>query len=223
MIKALVFDFDGTIINTETAWYLAFRDAYKEHGVELSLETYSQCIGTSLHAFNPYEYLKTHKNLPIDLDEFRVHIHGRHAALMEREQVRPGVVETLKAAKDAGLKIGLASSSPLEWVQKYLNQLQLTSYFECFRTADHVENVKPDPELYIQAIQALGVEPQEALAIEDSPNGSKAALAAGMHCIVTPNSITEFLAFDPALPQVPDLASIAFEDLISLKFPATNK
>ncbi|WKL03205.1 HAD family phosphatase [Paenibacillus amylolyticus] len=66
MIKALVFDFDGTIIDTETAWYIAFRDAYKEHGVDLTLEMYSQCIGTSLKTFNPYEYLITDLNLPID-------------------------------------------------------------------------------------------------------------------------------------------------------------
>lgn len=196
MIKAIIFDFDGTILDTETAWYNAFRDAYKEHGVDLTLDLYSQCIGTSLHTFNPYEYLMTELKLPIDKQVFKKSVHEQHSALMEVEQIRPGVIDYLKLAKDAGLKIGLASSSSLEWVEKYLNQLGIRDYFECIRTSDNVAHVKPDPELYNQALACLGVEASEAVAIEDSPNGARAAAAAGMHCIVVPNTITKFLAFD---------------------------
>lgn len=109
MIKALVFDFDGTIIDTETAWYIAFRDAYKEHGVDLTLEMYSQCIGTSLKTFNPYEYLITDLNLPIDREAFRESVQLQHAALMNKEKVRPGIQEYLEQAREAGLKLAVAS------------------------------------------------------------------------------------------------------------------
>lgn len=110
MIKGIIFDFDGTIIDTETAWYTAFSEAYGEHGVDLSLEQYSTCIGTSLNSFNPYEYLMTDLKLPIDRMAFRTAVQQRHSKLMELEQMRPGIQQYLDAAKDAGLRIGLASS-----------------------------------------------------------------------------------------------------------------
>lgn len=196
MIKAIIFDFDGTIIDTETAWYHAFRDAYLEHGVELTLEQYSGCIGTSLHNFNPYEYLMTDLKLPIDKDTFRESVHLQHTSLMQSEQVRSGILDYLNDAQDSGMRIGLASSSPRAWIDKYLEQLEIAHYFETIRTADDVAKVKPDPELYMQTLAALGVEASEAVAIEDSPNGARAALAAGMSCIIVPNTITKSLDFD---------------------------
>ncbi len=216
MIKAIIFDFDGTIIDTETSWYVAFRDAYEQYGVELTLEMYSQCIGTSLHTFNPYEYLVTDLHLPIDLDQFRESIHARHDALMEGQRMRDGVATYLQAAKELGLKVGVASSSKLKWVERFLDRLQIKHDFDCIRTADHVKKVKPDPELYIQAAACLGVQPFEAIAIEDSPNGAKAAMAAGIYCVVAPNSITKLLPFDPVDHMVGSLTELNFHDLLNI-------
>ncbi|MCM3133335.1 HAD family hydrolase [Paenibacillus polysaccharolyticus] len=215
MIKALIFDFDGTIIDTETAWYIAFRDAYKEHGVDLTLEMYSKCIGTSLKTFNPYEYLITDLNLPIDRDAFRESVQLQHAALMNKEKVRPGIQEYLEQASKAGIKLAVASSSKREWVEQHLEQLKLKDYFEVIRTADDVANVKPDPELYNQALEALGVTADEAVAIEDSPNGARAAASAGMHCVVISNTITGTLAFDMPHQRLSCLTDLPFNDLIS--------
>ncbi|MFD0959837.1 HAD family hydrolase [Paenibacillus chungangensis] len=198
MIKAIIFDFDGTIIDTETPWYYAFRNAYEEHGVELSLEQYSECVGTSHHAFNPYEYLMTELNLPIDKEEFHRRIHNDHARLMEQQGIREGVLEYLEAAKAAGMRIGLASSSRRKWIDRYLSQLKLADCFEVICTADDVDQVKPDPALYKMAVKGLGVKPEEAVAIEDSPNGAKAAVAAGLACIIVPNALTNLLQFDEA-------------------------
>ncbi|ALC83508.1 MULTISPECIES: HAD family hydrolase [Bacillus] len=214
MIKAIIFDFDGTIIDTETAWYVAFRDAYKEHGVELTLEKYSECLGTSLHSFNPYTYLSTHHNIAIDLDEFREAIQSRHTELMEKEAIRLGVLDYLKAAKAAGLKIGLATSSHMEWVEKYVNQLGIADYFDCFSTADDVENVKPDPAVYLKALDHLGVEASEAIAIEDSPNGARAAVKAGIHTVVIKNTITEQLPFSTGHHTIDSLESHELDELI---------
>lgn len=217
MIKAIIFDFDGTIIDTETAWYNAFRDAYKEHGVELTLEQYSGCIGTSLHAFNPYEYLMTDLKLPIDKQAFRESVQLQHSALMQSEEVRSGILDYLNFAQDSGLKIGLASSSARVWIDKYLERLEIAHYFECIRTADDVTKVKPDPELYKQALAGLNVEADEAVAIEDSPNGARAASAAGMSCIIVPNTITKSLEFDKSnrCYHAESLAHIDFHEMVA--------
>jgi putative hydrolase of the HAD superfamily len=213
-VKAIVFDFDGTILDTETAWYEAFRELYAAHGVELPLSQYSQCIGTSLHLFNPYEYLITDLGMKLDRDKFREAVHVRHAELMEHESVRPGIEAYLRQAREAGIRIGLASSSSMEWVSRHLDRLGLTDYFECIRVADHVEKVKPDPALYVQAVSMLNVKPDEALAIEDSPNGAKAAIAAGLHCVVVTNRITAHLPFGTIQRHASGLDDIAFADLV---------
>lgn len=214
MIKAIIFDFDGTIIDTETAWYMAFRDLYQEYGVDLTLEMYSQCIGTSLHNFNPYEYLVTELKWPIDLDEFRKSVQERHTEIMAQEQIRPGIIEYLQQAKQSGLKIGLASSSERAWVDKHIDQLGLSHYFEFIRTSDNVRHVKPDPELYLQTLSGLGVQSSDTIAVEDSPNGARAAMKAGIFTVVVPNSITKLLPFDDVHMMKQSLLDIPFESLV---------
>ncbi|AJY77001.1 HAD family hydrolase [Paenibacillus beijingensis] len=214
-IKAIIFDFDGTIIDTETAWYVAFRDAYKKHGVDLTLEQYSQCIGTNLNSFNPYEYLITELNLPIDREEFRKSVQAHHSSLMEQEKMRPGIMDYLNLAKEAGLKIGLATSSDRAWIDKYLNQLGILDYFDCIRTKDDVKNVKPDPELYLQALACLGVHAEEAIAIEDSPNGAKAAMEAGLNTVVSPNATTRHLEIVQSHHRVECFSKLNLNDVIA--------
>lgn len=217
MIKAIIFDFDGTIIDTETPWFYAFRDAYMEHGVELTPEQYSECVGTNEHTFDPYEHLMTELGLPIDKEEFRIKIHADHTALMEKETVREGVLEYLQLAKEAGLRIGLASSSERSWIDRYLEVLGIGDYFEVICTADDVNRVKPDPELYLKAMEKLGVKPDEAIAIEDSPNGAKAAAAAGMSCLIVPNTLTKLFVFDQESCYIhaESLAKVDFAELVA--------
>lgn len=222
MIKAIIFDFDGTIIDTETAWYIVFKDAYKQYGVDLSLETYSQCLGTNLESFNPYTYLMTHYNISIDLDEFRKSIHNNYSKLIDNEVVRPGILNLLQEAQAARLKIGLASSSHRDWIDKFVDLLELDGYFECYCTADTVKNVKPNPELYLQALQQLGVQPSEAIAIEDSPNGAKAAVAAGLHTIVIKNPLTKQLPFSPGHHTIEALEHYTLQELMDCFTQKTN-
>ncbi|MNC29331.1 Phosphorylated carbohydrates phosphatase [compost metagenome] len=157
----------------------------------------------------------TDLNLDIDKEKFRTAVQARHSKLMELEAIRPGIQHYLDSAKEANLRLGLASSSSMEWVEKYLEQLGIREYFDCIRTSDHVKNVKPDPELYHQALSCLGLAPEEAVAIEDSPNGSKAAAAAGMHCVVIPNPITSFLEFDAPHHKIESLSQLEFEQVIT--------
>jgi HAD superfamily hydrolase (TIGR01509 family) len=197
MIKAIIFDFDGTIIDTEMVWYRAFRDAYQVHGVDLSVQMYAPCIGTGHERFNPFEYLVTDLHLPIDLPSFRKEVEVRHAELMEAQEMREGVMDYLEGARLHGLKIGMASSSQRKWVEHFLQRLKIRDYFECISTADDVLRVKPDPEVYRHALACLGVEAQETIAVEDSPNGAKAAKASGVYCLLVPGPLTASLEFGP--------------------------
>lgn len=215
MIKAIIFDFDGTIIDTETAWYKVFRDAYQKHGIELTLEKYSECLGTSLDSFNPYTYLSTHYNISIDLDAFRKYVQQKHIEMMEKEAIRPGILNYLRTAKDRGYQIGLASSSKQAWIDKFVDLLEIREYFECYCTADTVERVKPFPDLYLQALEKLEVHPEEAIAIEDSPNGARAAVKAGIHTVVIKNAITKQLAFDYGHHTIESLEDYKLEELIN--------
>jgi HAD superfamily hydrolase (TIGR01509 family) len=194
-IEAVVFDFDGLIVDTESAWYDALAEIYRDHGVYLPLEKWGQCVGTSHDLFDPYDYLEELVGKPIDRIALKELAASKHSVIMKNRQIRPGVESYLQAAQQRGMKIGLASSSQRSWVERFLRHYGLIRYFECIRTGDDVAQVKPHPELYLLATAGLGVSPANAVAFEDSPNGAKAAKAAGLRCVIVPNPITATLTF----------------------------
>ncbi|MBY6038084.1 HAD family hydrolase [Fictibacillus nanhaiensis] len=219
MIKALVFDFDGTILDTETQHYNAFQELYKEHGTNLPLEVWGECIGTHSD-FNPYEYLEKQIQKKLNHEELRSKKTEREIALILEQKPLPGIEDYLKAGKELGLKIGLASSSSRKWVLEHLERINLLPYFEVIKTADDVEKVKPDPALYLKAVEALGVKPEQAIAFEDSVNGSLAAKKAGLFCVAIPNSVTKHMTFgevDHQMESVAELELSALLDLIERK------
>jgi putative hydrolase of the HAD superfamily len=193
-IKAVIFDFDGTIIDTETIWFQVFKEVLQEkYNFELPLEEFAKVIGTSDGGL--YQYIEQQtglKNVKPEIKELADHLFLEKKGILE---VREGVIEKLEEAKELGFLIGLASSSSREWVEGFLRQFELWDYFSVVKTREDVAKVKPDPALYLRALEELGVEPQEALAIEDSLNGAMAAVEAGMKCIVIPNQVTSFLKF----------------------------
>ncbi|MGC4378071.1 HAD family hydrolase [Fictibacillus sp. Mic-4] len=213
MIKALVFDFDGLIVDTETKIFQAIEEIFEQHNCKLPLELWQTCIGTK-DSFDPFDYLEGQIMRSVDRDDLRIKHRTRALELLENEQPLPGVEDYLKAAKELGLKIALASSSTRKWVTEHLTKLNLISYFECIKTADDVENVKPDPALYLEAVKCLGVKPEEAIAFEDSANGSLAAKRAGLYCVVIPNEITKGLAFGDVDHQMESMAEMQLNELI---------
>lgn len=196
MIKAIVFDCDGLIIDTETPHYEAFCSVYRKYGADLPLEIYVQCVGSSFDRFNPYDYLQECVGRPFDTVEVEQAVVKKFDELMVRQSLLPGVRKYLQEAKQLGLRIGLASSSDSNWVNGFLTQHHIVDFFDTIQTKDKVKQVKPDPELYVRAVEALGVSGREAVAFEDSSNGLKAAKAAGLHCVVVPNAITSHLEFE---------------------------
>ncbi|WJH34315.1 HAD family hydrolase [Paenibacillus sp. CC-CFT747] len=213
MIEAVVFDFDGLILDTETNEFASFQELFKEHGAELTLEVWGSVVGTN--GFDTYAHLDECVGRPVDRETARARRKERFQSLMETEDIRPGVREYLESARRLGLRIGLASSSRLDWVTGYLDRYGLTSYFECIQTADHVEKVKPDPALYRQVLEQLGVAPERALAFEDSPNGALAAKRAGMKVVTVPNPLTCRLVFGEVDRTLGSMSEISLEDLIA--------
>lgn len=216
MIKAIIFDFDGLIIDTETAWYEAYRDVYREsYNVDLPLDVWAKCIGTSFEVFNPLIYLEERANMKVDRDNVRRETKDRYTYLMKDQTIRPGVLNYLQEAKKEGLKIGLASSSNRRWINEYLKKHELIEYFDSLTTSDDVSKVKPDPELYLRAADLLQVKGKEAIAFEDSLNGLRAAKSAGLYCVIVPNSVTAFLDFDDYDMRLDSMEDVTLKHIIN--------
>jgi len=195
MIKALIFDFDGLILDTETPEYLCWQEIYQAHGVSLSLSEWADYIG-STYTFDPHGHLERKVGHPVDRAAIRIRRSQRLAKLMAEQSLLPGVQEYIAEARKLGLKLGLASSSRRDWIAKHLSQLGLASCFDAIRCGDDVERTKPDPAVYLAALRALKVAGNEAIALEDSPNGVLAAKRAGLFCVAVPNALTRQLSFD---------------------------
>jgi HAD superfamily hydrolase (TIGR01509 family) len=215
MIKALIFDFDGLILDTESPEYQSWQEIYQEHGCSLSLSKWAESIGiSSVDAFDPCDYLEQQLGQSVDREAIRARHHARFDELIAMQSLLPGVEDYIFEAKKLGLKLGLASSSSRAWVTRYLSRFRIHTYFDALRCADDVERAKPDPALYLAALQALGVEAHEAIALEDSPNGVLAAKRAGIFCVAVPNALTRQLSLDLADLQLASLAELPLEKLL---------
>jgi HAD superfamily hydrolase (TIGR01509 family) len=215
LIEAVVFDFDGLVFDSETHEYETVLELFAEHGAELPLEVWGQCVGREQGFFDPYAYLAERTGIPVDGKALEARRRAAFQARVEASGAIPGVEEALRAAKSLGLRIGLASSSTRDWVEPQLKRLGLWHYFECVRTRENVERAKPDPELYRSVLRCLGVEPRSAVAFEDSPNGALAAVRAGMYCVVVPNSITAALEFGDHHLRLESLMQAELADLLA--------
>ncbi len=214
MLQALIFDFDGIIVDTESPELVSYEELYAQYDVEFPVDTWIATVGGEL-TFNAYTYLQKAVGHPLDIDEIRTWRRQRHWELTKQESLCPGVMDYLRAAQERSWKIGLASSSPKTWVLPLLEQHNLLPFFDAIVTADQVAQVKPNPELYNRALMEVDVAANKAVAIEDSVNGLRAAKAAGMYCVVVPNPVTVKLAWPQGLEdlRLHSLAEVSLADL----------
>jgi putative hydrolase of the HAD superfamily len=215
-IKALLFDFDGTLIDTEAPSYHAWREIYVEHGHELALERWVTRVGT-IGGFEPLDELERLTGTAIDREAVDGQRERRRDELVEAELLRAGVREYLDGARRLGLGVGIVTSGPTEWVARHLDRLGETDGWDCIVCADHDATLaKPAPTLYRRAMATLGVSADEAIAIEDSPNGVRAAKRAGLFCLAVPNPVTAALDLSEANVVVDSLSVLPLRDLLSL-------
>ncbi|MEA2635806.1 MAG: hypothetical protein QOH92_2573 [Chloroflexota bacterium] len=213
-IKALVFDFDGLIVDTEVPIFRAWQRIYREHGQELPLDRWLTIIGTSSGSFDPVQELG--ERLGERLDEGALDALERlyYAEATALQQLLPGVDDYLTLAPQFGLKTAVASSSTRKWVMEHLERFGIGRKFDAIVCREDVKKTKPDPELYRTALQRLEVQPDEAIALEDSTNGILAAKAAGLYCVVVPNLLTADLDLTEADLRLLSLEAMSLPTLL---------
>jgi HAD superfamily hydrolase (TIGR01509 family) len=213
MIQAIVFDFDGLILDTEGPVYRSWVEVYEAYGEELPFERWIEIVGSTTAVFHPQHHLEARLGRPLSKEVLDRRI-SRRTELVLAEKLLPGVVGLIDAARASGLRLGVASSSTSDWVTSHLERLGILDRFDCIRCRDQVANAKPAPDLYLAVLECLGVGADEAFAIEDSPNGIAAANAAGLGCVAIPNPITSGLDLTNADMIVDSLADITLAELI---------
>jgi len=217
VIRGLIFDFDGLILDTEVPDYQAWQELYAEYGGDLPLEEWTKYIGLAGAdtPFDPHALLETQTGRAIDRAAARQRHHRRYVELVEAQAILPGVQNYLEDAQRLGLKLGVASSGTRDWVHGNLARLGLHAHFDCIRCAGDVRFTKPHPELYLAVLSALALRPEEAIALEDSAHGARAAKQAGIFCVVVPNPMTHQLPLDHADLRLTSLADLPLEQLIA--------
>ena len=212
-MKAILFDFDGTILDTEYPEYVAWRTVYDSYGCTLPMDKWTDCIGRGAATFDPYAELEMQCGRPMDREAVRTVRRAHFGELMREMPLLPGIEALLIEARESGLLCAIVSSSPRDWITRFLPQYGIEPYFHCYCTGNEVANTKPDPDLYLLALERLQVSPADVIAIEDSPNGVRAARQAGIFCVAVPNQITRDLSFDHAPHVFPSLDGVTLAHL----------
>jgi HAD superfamily hydrolase (TIGR01509 family) len=215
MLRGLVFDFDGLIIDTEVPVYRAWAEVYERHGEQLSAEFWATIIGQGDDLFDPMADLERRVGRPLDRDAVQSGRRARQAELTVALEVLPGVREWRREAAVLGVRMGVASSSSRRWVAGHLERLGLDGW-DCVRCSDDVARTKPAPDLYLAALECLEVAPHEAVAVEDSGAGVEAAKAAGMHCVAVPSGLTSSHDFSRADVVLGSLAEVPFREVAAM-------
>jgi len=216
MILGIIFDFDGLIVDTEWSVYQSWVKLFESFDAQLPLNQWTSIIGTSEYEhFDPYDVLEQQVGHALDRENLRRVRHEHEMKLVAAQPVLPGVEDYLRLAKVENLKLGIASSSNRKWVAGNLKRLELLEYFDVIHTSDDVEKTKPDPALYSLTLQSLGIKPEEAIVLEDSPNGVRAAKSAKIFTVAIPNSLTAQLDLSQADLILESLADLSLPELLN--------
>ncbi len=216
MLRALLIDFDGTILDTEDAEYRTWQEVYERYGQVLDLETWATVVGTSGGSFDPVAHLEHLTDRALPHRDIRRRRRERDLALTGAMDARPGVRSLVAQAQGEGIALAIASSSRHEWIEGHLRRLGLLKAFQVISCSDDTGRGKPDPAVYLLALQRLGIRAAEAVAIEDSPNGALAASRAGVACLVVPNAVTANFEFPPVRAMRQSLEGVTLAEIVAL-------
>ena len=215
MIRALIFDFDGLIVDTESPALESWQEIFREYGHELSLDRWALNVGRgeSLDVVGDLQQLV---GRTLDAGALKAQRRARHIQMVEAQPILPGVAERIAEAHAMGLRLAVASSSSRQWVAGHLQRRGLLQHFHtvrCRNDAD-VGIGKPDPAVYFAALRSMGVEAREAIALEDSPRGAEAAKRAGIFTVAIPNDVTRRMGPTGADLTLESLEDMTLEELV---------
>jgi putative hydrolase of the HAD superfamily len=215
-IRAFLFDFDGLIIDTETASRAGWEWLYREHGHELPGDEWRKLVGTTGSPWSPMDHLEELVGEPLERDALNERRYAHELTLIEAEELRPGISEYLEAADRLGLRRAIVSSSSRPWIDMHLARLERAIGWHAIVTADRDrERAKPNPTMYLETLALLDVAADEAIVFEDSPNGVRAAQAAGIFTVAIPNSVTRDYGLEDADLVLDSLADLPPDDLLA--------
>ena len=208
-VEALVFDMDGVLLDTESLCFICWERSAAERGIEGIRDVYKKCVGTNVS--DTMAILKASYGPDLDAQGF----YDRACDLfhvVEAEQgiaLMPYAARTLSDLQAAGYRLALASSTREATVRRQLGNAGLLDFFETLTCGDNVVHSKPAPDIYLAACSSLGLPPAVCVAVEDSFNGVRSAVAAGMRCVMVPDQL------QPS-EEIKKLASVVLHDLSEL-------
>lgn len=216
MDGALIFDFDGLILDTETPEMRIWQRLFTQAGGEFDVKGYQAIIGTyGSEIYRPAEELARLLDHGTTPEELWTLVQAKSIEAINQEPALPGVVELIAKAKKAGLSLGVGSSSPRDWVHRHLQRLSLLSQFDTIVTIDDVHVSKPEPDIFLKVLENLAMPAEHALVLEDSYNGIVAAQRAGIRAVAVPNPVTLGQDFSAAEEVLPSLNALQLEKYFS--------
>jgi HAD superfamily hydrolase (TIGR01509 family) len=213
-VRAFLFDFDGLILDTETASRAGWRWLYAQHGHELPDDLWITLVGTH-GGWDIWGHLEELVGTPVDRDAWNTRRYEHELTLLEAERLRPGILDYLEFARERGLKRAIVSSASRRWIDMHLERLEQTVGWDAIVTADRdTARAKPHPTMYLEALELLGVAAEEAVVFEDSPNGVRAGKAAGIFVVGIPNDVTRDVGLAEADLVLDSLADLPPAELL---------
>ncbi|MEU4560703.1 HAD-IA family hydrolase [Actinoplanes sp. NPDC023936] len=213
-IKALIFDFDGLLMDTETTLLNSWRWEWRRHGLELDPAGFFADHGGDINE-SRYAALAAAAGAGYDRETSHALRTAYRAELNAALKPAPGITGWLDRAADLGLRLAVASSSPLWHVGAMLDQAGLRSRFEVLATGEEVAAHKPDPAVYLLALERLGLPAAAAAAFEDTAHGVAAAHAAGLRCVAVPNPHADHARFAAAEVLLSSAADMSLDEVLT--------
>jgi HAD superfamily hydrolase (TIGR01509 family) len=213
-IRAFLFDFDGLILDTETASRAGWRWLYEQHGHRLPDDLWITVVGTH-GSWDIWGHLEELIGEPLDRETWNQRRYEHELSLLEAEELRPGILDYFAYAREHGLRRAIVSSASRRWIDRHLERFEQSIGWDAILTADHDgSRAKPSPTMYLEALDVLGVSADEAIVFEDSPNGVAAGKAAGIFVVGIPNDVTRDVGLHDADLVVESLADLPPDELL---------
>ena len=212
--KAVIFDLDGLIIETEAIYCKIWKREFRKVGLAFDMAAYQNLIGAHHipDGYRPHEELAARLNNGVSAHDLHRAVEREAYQTIQHEEALPGVLQILDEAEKRGFLLAVGSSSEQEWVHGHLKRLGIFDRFATVVTADDVKNAKPAPDIFLKVLENLDVAPQNALVLEDSNNGVVASHRAGIRVIAVPNEVTTGQDFSLATAIIPSLEALNLDE-----------